>query len=154
MKSKRCGTMCLVLGVFLAVTLVGWAHCEVPCGIFGDDLRFSLMMEDADTIAKCMNHHQRGPRRQNPGRGDAVFSVSARQARRRQRRQGHGPLPPQADRSAQNCGSGHENQTADRHHPRRQPERGHPRVSAPLPGREEGPLRKICIERCSRSAWP
>lgn len=32
-----------------------FAHCQVPCGIFTDDLRFALLNENADTILKCMN---------------------------------------------------------------------------------------------------
>lgn len=31
------------------------AHCEVPCGIYGDDARFSAMAEDAQTIEKAMS---------------------------------------------------------------------------------------------------
>lgn len=31
-----------------------FAHCEIPCGIYDDKLRFSLMREDADTIEKGM----------------------------------------------------------------------------------------------------
>ncbi len=31
-----------------------FAHCQVPCGIFTDDLRFSMMNENADTVMKCM----------------------------------------------------------------------------------------------------
>lgn len=30
------------------------AHCEIPCGIYGDELRFSLIMEDIQTIEKSM----------------------------------------------------------------------------------------------------
>jgi len=29
------------------------AHCEVPCGIYGDQLRFELMLEDQTTVAKA-----------------------------------------------------------------------------------------------------
>lgn len=29
------------------------AHCQVPCGIFADQLRFELMLEDQATIAKA-----------------------------------------------------------------------------------------------------
>ena len=31
-----------------------WAHCEIPCGIYGDELRFSMIMEDITTIEKSM----------------------------------------------------------------------------------------------------
>lgn len=30
------------------------AHCEIPCGIYGDDLRFSMLDEDITTIEKSM----------------------------------------------------------------------------------------------------
>ena len=30
-------------------------HCEVPCGIYADQLRFEQMLEDHTTIAKCMD---------------------------------------------------------------------------------------------------
>ena len=30
------------------------AHCEVPCGIYGDQMRFDMMLEDQATIAKAM----------------------------------------------------------------------------------------------------
>ena len=31
-----------------------WSHCEIPCGIYGDELRFSMMEEDITTIEKSM----------------------------------------------------------------------------------------------------
>jgi hypothetical protein len=44
----------------LAVAAALWqaspadAHCEIPCGIYGDDLRFSTILEDIQTIEKSM----------------------------------------------------------------------------------------------------
>ena len=43
----------------LAVLLLGAvrqadAHCEVPCGIYADQMRFETMLEDQSTIAKAM----------------------------------------------------------------------------------------------------
>ena len=42
----------------LAVVLTGstrvQAHCEVPCGIYADQMRFEMMLEDQATIAKAM----------------------------------------------------------------------------------------------------
>ncbi len=47
--------------VFVVVLLLGalvgksvHAHCEVPCGIYGDEARFTQMLEDQQTIAKAM----------------------------------------------------------------------------------------------------
>ncbi len=31
------------------------AHCEVPCGIYDDQLRFEQMLEDTETIHKAMD---------------------------------------------------------------------------------------------------
>ena len=39
----------LILGLGQA-----FAHCQVPCGIYTDDLRFSVMNEHVTTITKCM----------------------------------------------------------------------------------------------------
>ncbi len=42
----------------LAIALAGStpveAHCEVPCGIYADQMRFEMMLEDQATIAKAM----------------------------------------------------------------------------------------------------
>ena len=42
------------LSVFLLPALVG-AHCEIPCGIYGDEGRFDALLENATTIEKSMN---------------------------------------------------------------------------------------------------
>ena len=36
-----------------AFTSLAMAHCQVPCGIYGDQLRFEQMLEDGHTIAKA-----------------------------------------------------------------------------------------------------
>lgn len=43
----------LSLTVLLMPALL-FAHCEIPCGIYGDDARFSEMMENVTTIEKSM----------------------------------------------------------------------------------------------------
>ena len=32
---------------------LAFAHCQVPCGIYGDQLRFDQMLEDQKTISKA-----------------------------------------------------------------------------------------------------
>jgi len=45
----------LVLSLLtLGGSRVADAHCEVPCGIYADQLRFESMLEDATTIEKAM----------------------------------------------------------------------------------------------------
>ena len=43
----------LTLLVCAFSTLDARAHCQVPCGIYGDQLRFESMLEDQTTIAKA-----------------------------------------------------------------------------------------------------
>ncbi len=37
----------------LMTAAVASAHCQVPCGIYGDQLRFQQMLEDEQTISKA-----------------------------------------------------------------------------------------------------
>ena len=48
--------MSRTLLAFFASTLLCstvYAHCQVPCGIYGDQLRFEQMLEDTKTITKA-----------------------------------------------------------------------------------------------------
>ncbi len=42
----------LVVGLLVAPSLL--AHCQIPCGIYNDELRFKLIEEDITTIEKSM----------------------------------------------------------------------------------------------------
>jgi nickel superoxide dismutase len=47
----------LVVGTATALfagTRIAQAHCEVPCGIYADQMRFEQMLEDQTTIAKAI----------------------------------------------------------------------------------------------------
>ena len=43
-----------ILALLLVASPVARAHCEVPCGIYGDDTRFKLIAEHIQTIEKSM----------------------------------------------------------------------------------------------------
>lgn len=48
-----------IITLFLFVALLAYsnkssAHCEVPCGIYGDSIRFALIDEHIETIEKSM----------------------------------------------------------------------------------------------------
>lgn len=48
----------LALSLFIALVAIGqksYAHCEIPCGIYGDSVRVELIAEHIETIAKSMN---------------------------------------------------------------------------------------------------
>ncbi len=52
MKMKMIAVLALLIGAVVAGRAV--AHCEVPCGIYADQVRFQQMLEDEKTIAKAM----------------------------------------------------------------------------------------------------
>ena len=41
------------LTLFLSFLNTSFAHCQVPCGVYGDNSRFTQMLEDQTTIAKA-----------------------------------------------------------------------------------------------------
>lgn len=43
----------LSLASICLVASAAFAHCQVPCGIYGDQLRFEQMLEDEHTISKA-----------------------------------------------------------------------------------------------------
>ncbi|MEM6472052.1 MAG: superoxide dismutase [Ni] [Planctomycetota bacterium] len=47
---KRMLTAALAMMMTASIAL---GHCQVPCGIYGDQLRFQQMLEDENTIAKA-----------------------------------------------------------------------------------------------------
>ena len=46
--------MLLLACCLLAPAAPLWAHCEIPCGVYGDDARFAAIEEDLTTIEKSM----------------------------------------------------------------------------------------------------
>lgn len=58
MKSRRLYIVAAVAAIALAAGWTGqhavWAHCQIPCGIYDDGLRFSLIKEHIGTIEKTI----------------------------------------------------------------------------------------------------
>lgn len=48
--------MLVLFGIFsiLLVASGAFAHCEIPCGIYDDQMRIQMLLEHADTIEKSM----------------------------------------------------------------------------------------------------
>jgi nickel superoxide dismutase len=44
------------LAIIVTLLSTNWlsAHCQVPCGVYGDSARFTQMLEDQTTIAKAI----------------------------------------------------------------------------------------------------
>lgn len=51
---KRFATISIIGLASLIFTAAVYAHCQVPCGVYGDQRRFETMLEDTATIAKGM----------------------------------------------------------------------------------------------------
>ncbi len=56
---KRALFMIAVACLIVVPTKMVAAHCEVPCGIYGDQRRFEEMLEDCETIAKALGEIQK-----------------------------------------------------------------------------------------------
>lgn len=54
-KVKQLFVIALLAGIFTATSFQAKAHCEIPCGIFGDSVRIVLIYEHIETIEKSMN---------------------------------------------------------------------------------------------------
>lgn len=53
---KRLTICALALGLVASIAGTILAHCEVPCGIYGDQRRFEELLEDQATIAKAITN--------------------------------------------------------------------------------------------------
>ncbi|WP_347838504.1 superoxide dismutase [Ni] [uncultured Draconibacterium sp.] len=56
----------LVLGFLIVSSFQAKAHCEIPCGIYGDSVRIALLYEHIETIEKSMNQINELSKAENP----------------------------------------------------------------------------------------
>jgi len=52
---KRLALAALALAITLATAAPAGAHCQIPCGIYDDELRVQLIEEHITTVEKSMN---------------------------------------------------------------------------------------------------
>ena len=43
-----------VLVFMVVLASLAWSHCQIPCGIYGDETRFETIAEDIATVEKSM----------------------------------------------------------------------------------------------------
>lgn len=53
--SRTIAVAATLLGTMVVCSNVASAHCQIPCGIYDDELRFDMIAEDITTIEKSMN---------------------------------------------------------------------------------------------------
>jgi len=56
-----------------------WAHCEVPCGIYNDELRIAMLFEDVMTMEKAMAKIEELSREENPNYNQIVRWVNTKE---------------------------------------------------------------------------
>lgn len=56
-------TLCLMVSALLltGLTAAVWAHCQIPCGIYDDQMRIHMMEEHVATIEKSMQEIGKEP---------------------------------------------------------------------------------------------
>ena len=45
---------CMVLVSVVILASLAWSHCQVPCGIYGDEARFEAIAEHIATVEKSI----------------------------------------------------------------------------------------------------
>lgn len=56
----------LIVGIITISSFQAKAHCEIPCGIYGDSVRITLIYEHISTIEKSMNQINELSKQDNP----------------------------------------------------------------------------------------
>ena len=56
----------LLVGIFTISSFKAKAHCEIPCGIYGDSVRIALIYEHITTVEKSMNMINELSAKENP----------------------------------------------------------------------------------------
>lgn len=51
---KRFTRILVIASIILLISIQSFAHCEIPCGIYDDELRIALLKEHFTTIEKSM----------------------------------------------------------------------------------------------------
>jgi nickel superoxide dismutase len=51
---KSIGILLVALGLILFLNQSVYSHCEIPCGVYGDEMRFEMIEEHLKTIEKGM----------------------------------------------------------------------------------------------------
>ena len=59
-------SVALIMGIITFSSFQAKAHCEIPCGIYGDSVRIALLYEHIETIEKSMNQINELSKSENP----------------------------------------------------------------------------------------
>ena len=71
-KTRLAITTVLLLAWITLPAVPAFSHCEIPCGIYGDEMRFAGMREDIATIEKSMKQIVELSKQGNPNQNQIV----------------------------------------------------------------------------------
>ena len=74
--TKRVYALLTLLAFCLASGGHAWAHCQIPCGIYDDDARFTLMLEHVTTVEKSMRQIKSLSKAEKPDSNQVVRWVT------------------------------------------------------------------------------
>ena len=66
--------------VILALSINLYSHCQVPCGIYGDDARFTAMLEDLSTVRKAMTEINSESAKKKPNHNQLIRWVNNKES--------------------------------------------------------------------------
>ena len=69
---RTINSLLILFGIFFLANQELLAHCEVPCGIYGDSVRISLVKEHITTIEKSMTQINELAKAENPNYNQLV----------------------------------------------------------------------------------
>lgn len=64
--------------MLLASASLAWAHCQVPCGIYHDDVRLKMMAEHIETVEKSMGQITALSKAENPNANQIIRWVNTK----------------------------------------------------------------------------
>jgi nickel superoxide dismutase len=76
----RLPTMLAALGVVVLASSAAWAHCQIPCGIYDDPVRFTQLEEHVTTIEKSMKQIEALSQEAEPNWNQIVRWVTNKEA--------------------------------------------------------------------------
>jgi len=75
-KTTQLFASAIIIGILSLSSLQSNAHCEIPCGIYGDSVRITLLYEHITTVEKSMNMINQLSEQENPDYNQLVRWVT------------------------------------------------------------------------------
>jgi len=72
-KTLIAGTTCTLIVVLASIA---YSHCQIPCGIYGDHMRFDMIAENLATVEKSMNQITQLSKEDKPNMNQVVRWVN------------------------------------------------------------------------------